>query len=136
MFKFQYLQVLLLLALTGSTFAACTSRVDISTQLIKFLDYPAIQQAADDAVAAIEKTKQIIDGTSGHKPPTKSLTCDRIRVRKEWRTLTRNEKKAYMIAEKCLMKLPDPGLTNSTVAKYFDGLTNVSKFLCLLDEQI
>jgi len=58
------------------------------------------------------------------EPQKRALTCDRIRVRKEWRGLTRDEQKAYLIAEKCLMAQPNFGLTNNK-ATYYDTFTHI-----------
>lgn len=135
MISAQFLLTSALLALALPTFstplskpsvrATCDYKVDISNPLLPFLDYPAFRAAASDAVAALEEFS-----VTGRAPAKQgdALTCDRIRVRKEWRQLTYDEKKAYIQAEKCLMRAPNYGLTANETFSLHDGLTGVSLY--------
>ncbi|KAG2014944.1 tyrosinase central domain-containing protein [Coprinopsis cinerea AmutBmut pab1-1] len=98
---------------------ACTARVDTSNPLLPFLDYRRFSEAADAAITFLE-------GRNGARTPVTQdpLKCDRIRVRKEWRKLTREEQKAYIKAEKCLMKTKTFGLTGNSSHTFYDDLTN------------
>lgn len=46
-------------------------------------------------------------------PPQSSVTCESIRVRKEWRTLSYDEKANYIKSVKCLARLPSKLLGHS-----------------------
>jgi hypothetical protein len=108
---------------------ACSSRVDISKKVLTFLDYPAIQQAADDAIAEVERNQRVNAGLEHPEANLKhkrALTCPNgIRVKKNWKKLTTEEKKGYIVAEKCLMKLGNMGLA-PTGATYYDAFTHAS----------
>ncbi|KAJ2924908.1 hypothetical protein H1R20_g12172, partial [Candolleomyces eurysporus] len=99
---------------------ACVTDVDTSNPQIPFLNYPAFRDAARAAISVLEQYQE-----SGRTPAItpRPLRCDRIRVRKEWRKLTRSEKKEYMKAEKCLMAKPNYGLTSNETYSFHDGLS-------------
>ncbi|KAF9534127.1 hypothetical protein CPB83DRAFT_843721 [Crepidotus variabilis] len=131
MFRYKALYLSLVLALIPQGLSAtphnskraCSAGVDTANPVISFLDYQALSDAAVAAVAYLDEFH-----SSGKPVAGKALQCDRIRVRKEWRTLTRQEQKAYIKAEKCLRSTPDPGLVtggnSSTKYTFSDGLTN------------
>lgn len=93
------------------TLAGCVPKaMNISNPDVPFLDYKAFSKASEAAIGYINGLSA--SGDLGSKPAKvpKALKCDRIRVRKEWRKLTRAEKKAYIKAEKCLIEYPSFGL--------------------------
>ncbi|TFK23493.1 Di-copper centre-containing protein [Coprinopsis marcescibilis] len=103
---------------TRGSSAACPNPVTIADPLLPFVDYPAVKKAADAAISFFEARK-----ASKNAKPDKALRCDKIRVRKEWRRLTRKEQKAYIKAEKCLIKTKTLGLTGNPDHTYHDDLT-------------
>lgn len=86
--------------------------VDISTQLLPFLDYESIQDAALDAVAS-ELRRRGLSDLADHSfgKERRSLGCPRVSKRKEWRQLSTTDKKAYLKATKCLQNKPDFGIS-------------------------
>ncbi|KAG8748989.1 hypothetical protein FRC14_001776 [Serendipita sp. 396] len=87
--------------------------------LLPFLDYEGIATAAAEAVQA--------DGsalTSGSHSSTPSRTCREVKKRKEWRQLTKTQKKDYIRAIKCLQTKSDYGISPVSNTLY-DAFTQV-----------
>ncbi|KAG9038512.1 hypothetical protein FS842_003265 [Serendipita sp. 407] len=86
--------------------------------ILPFLDYAGIAAAAAEAV----QNDPTIARRSSSSPP--SRTCRNIKKRKEWRQLTKAQKKDYMRAIKCLQTKSDYGISpiSNTL---FDAFTQV-----------
>ena len=77
---------------------------------IPFLDYSGIEAAAEEAVSDDLRRRGLLDESSYEKR-TNVPGCQTIRVRKEWRTLTKAQKKSYIAATKCLLTKSDYGIS-------------------------
>ncbi|CAG7849836.1 SubName: Full=Uncharacterized protein {ECO:0000313/EMBL:CCA75426.1} [Serendipita indica DSM 11827] len=87
-------------------------RQDPSTEeLVPFLDYEAIKQAADAALTEDLERRGLVEPGTAAKKRSLLPTCPRVSVRKEWRKLTKAEKRAYIKATKCLQSKPDYGIS-------------------------
>lgn len=86
---------------------------------VPFLDYEGIESAASDAVASDIYRRGLADSSAAYahiaraqnEGRTSTPRCRTIQKRKEWRQLTRVEKKDYMRAIKCLQTKPDYGIS-------------------------
>ncbi|PVF99629.1 hypothetical protein CPB86DRAFT_813786, partial [Serendipita vermifera] len=75
--------------------------VDTSDPKVAFLDYEAIADAAAEAVTEDLRRRGLPTEESSSKAK-RTLGCNKVSVRKEWRKLTTQQKKDYIKATKCL----------------------------------
>lgn len=90
---------------------------------IPFLDYAAIEEAAEAAVSEDLRRRGLLsDDDAALKKRTPG--CGTLRVRKEWRTLTKAQKKSYIAATKCLQTKSDFGISPIS-NKMYDAFTYI-----------
>ncbi|KAG9044250.1 hypothetical protein FS842_001541 [Serendipita sp. 407] len=98
--------------------------VDTSEQLLPFIDYEAISEAADIAVSEELQRRGLLDAEEVNAKRSNSPRCSKINVRKEWRKLSTSEKKSYIKAVKCLTTKSDFGISTYS-DKMYDAFTYI-----------
>ncbi|KAG8823263.1 hypothetical protein FRC17_009375 [Serendipita sp. 399] len=99
------------------------STLNCRDPIVPFLDYEGIAITAQGAL--------LEDTSTRHGASSLSRTCTVVRKRREWRQLTKAQKKDYIRAIKCLQTKWDYGISpisNTFVASFpvlFDALTQV-----------
>lgn len=121
---------ILLFVVLSSLFATGTEASSLSrrAETIPWLDYAGIESAARDSLPKGIDRRALADSAAGYIAARESSSsipkCKKIEKRKEWRQLTRGEKRDYIRAIKCLQTKGNYGISAPTDT-LFDAFTQV-----------
>ncbi|KIM28072.1 hypothetical protein M408DRAFT_24089 [Serendipita vermifera MAFF 305830] len=120
--------VLLFVLPSFSVTVTQASSLSSRAQKIPWIDYAGIESAARDALHHVVDRRALADPAAGSIAARGSSSstpkCKKIEKRKEWRQLSRAEKKDYMRATKCLQTKGNYGISKPSDTLY-DAFTQV-----------